>query len=161
MVEGSVNYDIRLAQKNLFKFKVLSAFDMQKKVLELTGQHKFDGFFSVAAVCDFRVKNRVMGKIKKDTNPEIILEKNPDILFEVSHLKINRPLTVCGFAAEEAVNVETNGEKKFKNKACDILFSNEMCFEVNETKGIIFTPQSRLKFAGSKKHLAEILINLL
>ena len=102
-----------------------------------------------------------MRKKKKDTNPEIILEKNPDILFEVSHLKINRPLTVCGFAAEEAVNVETNGEKKFKNKACDILFSNEMCFEVNETKGIIFTPQSRLKFAGSKKHLAEILINLL
>lgn len=161
MVEGSTSYDIYLPKTNLFYHKVCSAIDMHKKVIELTLEHKFDGFFAVAAVCDFRVKNRTIGKFPKDKITHLELEKNPDILFEVSHLKQNRPLKVIGFAAEEVTNIEVNGEKKFKNKSCDVLFANEMCFRANETKGVIFTKEFKKQFAGLKKDLAKKLISLI
>lgn len=161
MVEGSVSYNITLPGVNLFKFKILSALDMHKQVFDLIKNHKFEAFFAVAAVCDFRVKNRVIGKVSKENMFDIELIKNPDILYDVANLQINKPLKIVGFAAEEAINIEVNGEKKFKNKSCDVLFANEMCFEMKETKGIIFTSSNKETFYGSKQLFACKLVDLI
>jgi phosphopantothenoylcysteine decarboxylase/phosphopantothenate--cysteine ligase len=73
-----------------------------------------DVFFSVAAVSDYRVKNRAAQKIKKGTGRGLSLElaENPDILAWVAALK-HAPFCV-GFAAESEKLAEHAREKRAK-----------------------------------------------
>lgn len=82
-----------------------------------------DVFFSVAAVSDYRVKNRAAQKIKKGAARGLSLElaENPDILAWVAGLK-NAPFCV-GFAAESEKLAEHARAKRAK-KGIPLLAAN-------------------------------------
>ena len=75
-----------------------------------------DIFISVAAVADYRVKNRSPQKIKKGNGKEISLEleENPDILAWVAGLP--KPPFCVGFAAESENLSQHAGEKRARKK---------------------------------------------
>jgi phosphopantothenoylcysteine decarboxylase / phosphopantothenate---cysteine ligase len=75
-----------------------------------------DIFFSVAAVADYRVKNRAAQKIKKSAGagPSLELAENPDILAWAANLK-NAPFCV-GFAAESEKLAENARAKRARKK---------------------------------------------
>jgi phosphopantothenoylcysteine decarboxylase/phosphopantothenate--cysteine ligase len=160
LVEAKTSYALNLQGKNLHIIKVQSALEMLEATLSVLEANKIEGFFAVAAVADFAVKNRVKGKIKKDKTPKIELEKNPDILETVSKLKKLRPKKVIGFAAEEDENLIENGRKKLEKKNCDLIFANAMCFDMENTKGVLISKTAQTAFFGSKKELARKLVSI-
>jgi phosphopantothenoylcysteine decarboxylase/phosphopantothenate--cysteine ligase len=160
LIEAKTSYALNLQGKNLHIIKVQSALEMLEATLSVLEANKIEGFFAVAAVADFAVKNRVKGKIKKDKTPKIELEKNPDILETVGKLKKLRPKKVIGFAAEEDENLIENGRKKLEKKNCDLVFANAMCFEMENTKGVLISKTAQTAFFGSKKELARKLVSI-
>jgi len=82
-----------------------------------------DLFFSVAAVSDYRVKNRAAQKIKKGAAAGLTLElvENPDILAWVAGLK-DAPFCV-GFAAESEKLAE-HAQAKRSNKHVPLIAAN-------------------------------------
>jgi phosphopantothenoylcysteine decarboxylase/phosphopantothenate--cysteine ligase len=75
-----------------------------------------DVFISVAAVSDYRVKNRSEQKIKKGNGKDLslLLEENPDILAWVASLP--KPPFCVGFAAESEKLAQHAKEKREKKK---------------------------------------------
>jgi phosphopantothenoylcysteine decarboxylase/phosphopantothenate--cysteine ligase len=75
-----------------------------------------DVFISVAAVADYRVKNRAVEKIKKVNGKPLSLEleENPDILAWVAALP--KPPFCVGFAAESEKLAEHAAEKRHKKR---------------------------------------------
>lgn len=105
---------------NVRRLDVQSAAEMQQAVLAEVGRS--DVFISVAAVADYRVKNRSEHKIKKGAAaPTIELEENPDILATVASLPA-APFCV-GFAAESQ-NLLEFAEAKRKRKKLPMLVAN-------------------------------------
>ena len=81
-----------------------------------------DVFISVAAVADYRVKNRSAQKIKKGNGaPRLELEENPDILAWVAALP--RPPFCVGFAAESE-NLAHNAKAKLAKKRLPLIAAN-------------------------------------
>ena len=99
---------------------VVSAQDMYEAVMSQLDQ--MDIFISVAAVADYRVKNRSEHKIKK-SNDKLNIEfiENPDILKSVASRK--KPPFCVGFAAESQ-NVEDYAKKKRIEKAIPLIAAN-------------------------------------
>jgi hypothetical protein len=96
------------------RINVDSARQMHDSVMQTVGAA--DIFISVAAVADYRVKNRSEHKIKKGAGlPVIELEENPDILATVASLPA-APFCV-GFAAESQ-NLLEFAESKRKKSGC-------------------------------------------
>ena len=99
---------------------VQSASEMYQAVLSEVGRSQV--FISVAAVADYRVKNRSEHKIKKgDALPVIELEENPDILATVASLPA-APFCV-GFAAESQ-NLLQFADSKRRKKKVPLLVAN-------------------------------------
>ena len=99
---------------------VQSASEMYQAVLSEVGRSQV--FISVAAVADYRVKNRSEHKIKKgDALPLIELEENPDILATVASLPA-APFCV-GFAAESQ-NLLQFADSKRRKKKVPLLVAN-------------------------------------
>ncbi len=99
---------------------VVSAQDMYEAVMSQLEQ--MDIFISVAAVADYRVKNRSEHKIKKsDDKLNIEFIENPDILKSVASRK--KPPFCVGFAAESQ-NVEDYAKKKRIEKAIPLIAAN-------------------------------------
>jgi phosphopantothenoylcysteine decarboxylase/phosphopantothenate--cysteine ligase len=75
-----------------------------------------DVFISVAAVADYRVKNRSAQKIKKGNSKDLSLEleENPDILAWVAALP--KPPFCVGFAAESEKLSQHAAEKRARKK---------------------------------------------
>jgi phosphopantothenoylcysteine decarboxylase / phosphopantothenate---cysteine ligase len=102
-----------------------------------------DVFISVAAVADYRVKNRSAEKIKKSNGGAMTLEleENPDILAWVAGLP-NAPFCV-GFAAESANLAQHAAAKRAKkrlpliaaNLADDALGSDENAITLFDDRG--------------------------
>ena len=82
-----------------------------------------DVFISVAAVADYRVKNRLAQKIKKGNGGDLTLEleENPDILAWVAALP--RPPFCVGFAAESE-NLAQNARAKLAKKKLPLIVAN-------------------------------------
>jgi phosphopantothenoylcysteine decarboxylase/phosphopantothenate--cysteine ligase len=98
---GVARVDVRTAQQ---------MFDAVKK--DVKGA---DVFISVAAVADYRVKNRAAQKIKKgDGAMSLELEENPDILAWVAALP--QPPFCVGFAAESESLAQHAAEKRRKKR---------------------------------------------
>jgi phosphopantothenoylcysteine decarboxylase / phosphopantothenate---cysteine ligase len=77
-----------------------------------------------AAVADWRPKERVDEKLKKEAGaPEILLEPTPDILRELGERKGNTVLV--GFAAETG-DLEGAGRQKLREKHLDLIVVNEV-----------------------------------
>ncbi|BAK77885.1 bifunctional phosphopantothenoylcysteine decarboxylase/phosphopantothenate synthase [Pseudogulbenkiania sp. NH8B] len=102
------------------RLDVVSAAEMHQAVLQEVGHS--DVFIAVAAVADYRVKNRSEHKLKKgDAVPVIELEENPDILATVAGLPA-APFCV-GFAAESQ-NLLEFAETKRRRKKVPLLVAN-------------------------------------
>ena len=78
-----------------------------------------------AAVADFKVKEIQSEKIKKSENLDLKLEKNIDILSNISNHNSLRPKITIGFAAESQ-NLEINSKKKLDQKNCDWIIANDI-----------------------------------
>ncbi|WP_199153630.1 bifunctional phosphopantothenoylcysteine decarboxylase/phosphopantothenate--cysteine ligase CoaBC [Chromobacterium sp. ASV23] len=117
LVSGPTHLD---APMNVPRIDVQSAAEMQQAVLSEVGRS--DVFISVAAVADYRVKNRSEHKIKKTAGtPAIELAENPDILATVAALPA-APFCV-GFAAESQ-NLLEFAEAKRQRKKLPLLVAN-------------------------------------
>ncbi|MGH2709928.1 MAG: bifunctional phosphopantothenoylcysteine decarboxylase/phosphopantothenate--cysteine ligase CoaBC [Actinomycetota bacterium] len=103
---------IRVETAEEMRDAVLSSFD------------ESDAVIKAAAVADFRPKEHVEGKIKKeDGTPDIHLEPTPDILRELGERKGDRVLV--GFAAETE-DLDTAGRRKLREKHLDMIVVNEV-----------------------------------
>jgi phosphopantothenoylcysteine decarboxylase / phosphopantothenate---cysteine ligase len=105
---GVARIDVRTAQE---------MFDAVKQAAPAS-----DVFVSVAAVADYRVKNRAAQKIKKgDGAVSLELEENPDILAWVAALP--KPPFCVGFAAESE-NLAQYAEEKRRKKRVPLIAAN-------------------------------------
>ena len=102
--------------------KVRSAEEMYNATLE---NLPVDVAIFSAAVSDYKVKNKENEKIKKKNFMNLNLEKNPDILANISKHNSLRPKIVIGFAAETN-NLNKNSKKKLSEKNCDWIIANNV-----------------------------------
>jgi phosphopantothenoylcysteine decarboxylase/phosphopantothenate--cysteine ligase len=106
--------------KNINTIYVGDAHSMHDAVLKHINDQ--DIFISVAAVSDFKPKQKLNGKLKKDTaSMSLQFEPTIDILKEVG-LSKNKIFKV-GFAAESE-NLIENAKKKLKTKNLDLIVAN-------------------------------------
>jgi phosphopantothenoylcysteine decarboxylase/phosphopantothenate--cysteine ligase len=83
-----------------------------------------DAVVKAAAVADFRPKEHVEGKIKKEGGtPDLHLEPTPDILRELGERK--RDQVLVGFAAETE-NLEAAARQKLREKHLDMIVVNKV-----------------------------------
>jgi phosphopantothenoylcysteine decarboxylase/phosphopantothenate--cysteine ligase len=83
-----------------------------------------DAVVKAAAVADFRSKEHVQGKIKKESGtPDLHLEPTPDILRELGERKGEQVLV--GFAAETD-DLEAAGRQKLREKHLDLIVVNRV-----------------------------------
>jgi len=78
-----------------------------------------------AAVADYKIINYENKKIKKKENFNLSLEKNIDILANISKHNSLRPKLTIGFAAETN-NLVKNSLKKLEEKNCDWIVANDV-----------------------------------
>ena len=78
-----------------------------------------------AAVADYKITNFKNTKIKKNENLKLSLEKNIDILDNISKHNSLRPKLTIGFAAETN-NLVENSLKKLEEKNCDWIIANDI-----------------------------------
>ena len=107
---------------NINLIKVNSAEEMYNATLE---NLPVDVAVFSAAVSDYKVKNKENEKIKKKEFMNLNLEKNPDILANISKHNSLRPKIVIGFAAETN-NLNENSKKKLSQKNCDWIIANDV-----------------------------------
>jgi phosphopantothenoylcysteine decarboxylase/phosphopantothenate--cysteine ligase len=124
-----------------------------------------DAAFFVAAVADWKIKETVKQKLKKQTGylPAFDLIENKDILASVSKLKKNRPKVVIGFAAETE-NILGNAKSKLKKKGCDFIVANDVSLGTQTMGGdkntaiIVSQDDAETLPKMSKRALAKILV---
>lgn len=121
-----------------------------------------DGIIATAAVCDYRPRKRVAGKITKTGEPIVLeLVETSDVLAELGEQKEDR--WVVGFALESQ-DPRTNAMRKLRMKNCD-------CIVLNDTSAIsslenqveILSPEATTiaEFRGLKTQIAAQLIDFI
>jgi phosphopantothenoylcysteine decarboxylase/phosphopantothenate--cysteine ligase len=131
--------------------------ELRARCLELFPQ--CDGVIATAAVCDYRPKERVTGKMTKTGRPIVLeLVETSDVLAELGSQKEHR--WVVGFALESQ-DPRTNAMRKLRMKNCD-------CIVLNDTSAIsslgnhveILSPEAETiaEFHGPKTEIAAQLI---
>jgi len=118
-----------------------------------------------AAVADYKIKNYENKKIKKKENLSLSLEKNIDILANISKHNSLRPKLTIGFAAETN-NLVTNSLKKLEEKNCDWIIANDVSdnsigFDSDENQISIFYKDKKNENLKkmSKSLIASELVN--
>ena len=120
LVSGPVNISPPKAWKVI---NVKSAIEMNDIVLKYCINS--DIIIKSAAVSDYRPKDTSPQKIKKTNDNLIIeLERNPDILKNISEIKTTDQILI-GFAAETE-NLIANATDKMKRKKLDIIIANDI-----------------------------------
>lgn len=138
---------------NINHIKIESAEEMLKAVLSCLPA---DVAVFVAAVCDWRPKDILPNKMKKQAKVEVMnleLVKNPDILQAISNHE-NRPKIVIGFAAESE-NLIENAKAKLQNKGCDYIIANDISDDVfgsKENEVVIISKEKQIKLPRSDKN---------
>ncbi|MEN3045416.1 MAG: bifunctional phosphopantothenoylcysteine decarboxylase/phosphopantothenate--cysteine ligase CoaBC [Candidatus Hydrothermales bacterium] len=101
-----------------------STSDFLEKLKEELTKEEYDALIMCAALSDFRPKEKVEGKIKKDGRSlKLELEENPDVLKSLTDLK--KKTKFIGFALEEKPDIET-AYKKLKEKNLDLIILNSI-----------------------------------
>ena len=161
LVSGPVSLT---ANKGINLFKINSAAEMLNKVFEC--MESSDIFISCAAVADFKPANYSDTKIKKEDseNLEINLEKNHDILSEVS--KRHNSAYIVGFAAETS-NVNDNASKKLNSKNLNMIISNDVSdktigFDSDDNEVHVITKNETIFLKKDKKiKIAREILNII
>ncbi len=123
LIAGSVSVP---GIRGVRRVDVLTAEDMKKAVLKEC--ESADVLLMTAAVADFRPKEMIKGKRKKDEGLEQIeLERTDDVLKAVAEQKEKTgwPKVVAGFAAEYE-NLMENASKKLEQKKLDLIAVNDI-----------------------------------
>lgn len=132
--------------------------EMQAACVELFAE--CDGVIAAAAVCDYKPRNRVSGKMSKTGEPILIeMIETDDVLAELGRTKDSR--WVVGFALE-AENARENALQKLRAKNCDWIVLNapqaigsqDNAVEVMDHSGHVLA-----HFAGTKRDVASELID--
>ena len=136
LISGPSN---QIADPNIKLIKVKTGEEMYEETLN---NLPADVAVFSAAVGDWKIKNYNKNKIKKKDNLVLNLEKNIDILNNVSNHNSLRPKLVIGFAAE-TMNLELNAKNKLTEKNCDWIIANDISkkdigFESDENSVSIF-----------------------
>ena len=161
LVSGPVSLTV---SKGINLFKINSAAEMLSRVSEC--MKSSDIFISCAAVADFKPANYSDKKIKKEDseNLEINLEKNHDILSEVS--KNHDSAYIVGFAAETS-NVNDNASKKLNSKNLDMIISNDVSdktigFDSDDNEVHVITENEIIFLKKNKKiKIAREILNII
>ena len=122
LVTGPTSLNI---ENNIIKtFNVTSAYEMFKKMIELFSDMDI-AIFS-AAVSDYKPKKAVKNKIKKEDNSNLNIElvSNIDILKHVGRIKKKNQLLI-GFALESENEID-NAINKLKKKNLDAIVLNSL-----------------------------------
>jgi phosphopantothenoylcysteine decarboxylase / phosphopantothenate---cysteine ligase len=121
-------------------------------------------FIAAAAVADYHCKDIQSQKIKKDQEAlTLSLEKNPDILSAVAHLK--KPPFTVGFAAETE-NLFQNARIKLEQKNLDMIAANDVSqmdagFNSEKNALTVLWKHGEKEFSlRSKKQLAKDFLDL-
>lgn len=121
-----------------------------------------DGVIAAAAVCDYRPKERVAGKISK-TGGAVTIEmiETDDVLAGLGNTKDHR--WVVGFALE-AQNPRENALQKLRRKNCDLIVLNAptaIGADDNDVEVIDESEQTVARLQGSKSEIACELVQLI
>jgi phosphopantothenoylcysteine decarboxylase / phosphopantothenate---cysteine ligase len=142
--------------------KVQTAMEMYDEVLAQANNCSV--IIKAAAVADYRPQKVFEHKVKKEQiDTQLILERNPDILFELGKRKKARQLLV-GFAAESQ-NLKQEGMKKLQNKNLDLIAVNDISsdntgFEVENNKVLLIgTSGTEFLPYTSKQHTADLILD--
>jgi phosphopantothenoylcysteine decarboxylase/phosphopantothenate--cysteine ligase len=143
--------------------RVESADEMLAAVREaLGGAHLL---VMVAAVADFRPAHAAPGKIRREDldTLELKLEKNVDILAELSHDSRAEGVFRVGFAAEDA-DIERHAAEKLGRKKLDAIVANDIrsgVFGSDENAGVMFfRTGERIELErSSKRQMAERILD--
>ena len=108
-----------------------------------------------AAVADFKIKEVQKEKIKKNENFNLKLEKNIDILSNISNHNSLRPKITIGFAAESE-NLDRNSKLKLDQKNCDWIIANDISdetigFDSDDNEVSIFYKNKEVEKLSKKK----------
>ena len=152
----------QIADDGINLIKVKTAEDMFRETLR---NLPVDVAVFSAAVGDWKMKKYSKDKIKKIDNIVINLEKNIDILNNISNHNSLRPKLVIGFAAETE-NVHSSAKKKLLDKNCDWIIANDVSdetigFESNENAVTIFYKNEEKEDIKktTKAHLANQIVD--
>lgn len=118
-----------------------------------------EGVIAAAAVCDYKPKTRVAGKMSK-TGDRIILEmiQTDDVLASLGNSKGSR--WVLGFALE-AQNERENALQKLRRKNCDWILLNRptaIGAETNEVELLGQAGETMVTWKGLKSEIAREVI---
>lgn len=120
-----------------------------------------DGVIATAAVCDYRPRQRVAGKITKTGQPVTLhLVETSDVLAELGGQKEHR--WVVGFALESQ-DPRLNAMRKLRMKNCDLIVLNDTSAINSERNAVeVLSPDAAVvaSFAGSKADVATALLTL-
>ncbi|MFL2887005.1 MAG: bifunctional phosphopantothenoylcysteine decarboxylase/phosphopantothenate--cysteine ligase CoaBC [Candidatus Pelagibacter sp.] len=119
LISGQTNLD---PISGLNFIKVETAEDMFNQTIK---NLPADVAIFTAAVADYKVSNYKNKKIKKKESLNISLEKNIDILNNISKHNSLRPKLTIGFAAETN-DIVDNSLRKLKEKNCDWIIANDV-----------------------------------
>lgn len=143
--------------------QVESAEDMLAAVREEL--EEADLLVMVAAVADFRPARVASGKIRREDldSLDLKLEKNVDILVELSRDSRAEGVFRIGFAAEDA-DLEAHATEKLARKKLDAIVANDIrggVFGSDENAGVMyFRTGERLELGrSSKRAMAELILD--
>ena len=152
----------QIADDGINLIKVKTAEDMFRETIS---NLPVDVAVFSAAVGDWKMKKYSKDKIKKIDNIVINLEKNIDILNNISNHNSLRPKLVIGFAAETE-NIHSSAKKKLLDKNCDWIIANDVSdetigFESNENAVTIFYKNEEKEDIKktTKAHLANQIVD--
>lgn len=121
-----------------------------------------DGVIATAAVCDYRPKERVTGKMTKTGQPIVLeLVETSDVLAELGSLKGHR--WIVGFALESQ-DPRNNAMRKLRMKNCNCIVLNDTSAIGSTTNLVeVLSPDAETiaLFRGTKTEVAERLIGLI
>ena len=137
--------------------RAYTADEMLKESLNLLPA---DVYISVAAICDFKIKEYSAKKIKKsDDSLKLEFTKNIDVVSTIANHK-NRPKLVIGFALESD-NYELNAKNKLRSKNLDLVVMNKVKHIENDFNEFSICNTDSYKELGSisKRDLAKNLVD--
>jgi phosphopantothenoylcysteine decarboxylase/phosphopantothenate--cysteine ligase len=121
-----------------------------------------DGVIATAAVCDYRPKERISGKMTKTGRPIVLeLTETSDVLAELGHQKGDR--WIMGFALESQ-DPRNNAMRKLRMKNCDCIVLNDTSAIGSLTNTVeVLSPEAETiaQFQGTKEAVSDQLLGMI
>lgn len=121
-----------------------------------------DGVIATAAVCDYRPRQKVSGKLTKTGQPIVLeLVETSDVLAELGASKQHR--WVVGFALESQ-DPRNNAMRKLRMKNCDCIVLNDTSAISSLTNHVeVLSPEAQTiaEFSGPKEDVAKQLMQFI